>query len=198
MPKSQNIHRSALNIKREAGRKPHRFITGVEEKHCIACNRWKDIALDTFQPRKDAWDGLYAYCQDCRREEEKISRQKVRDAKRAVGISTYAGTWQQRNPKARSEYNTRTYREYRDKVIDAYGGGCCKCGFKDRRALHIDHVNGDGSIDRKKHGTALQMVRRIIKNHFPPEYQILCANCNCIKMFENKEFPGWKSFMTEG
>lgn len=196
MPKSRNIHRSALWIKREAGRKPHRVMEGREEKHCISCNSWK--ALTEFSVRKDAWDNLYAYCKPCRCILDRGSRQKLRDRLKAQGKTAYQGSWQQRNPEARSDYARRVYRTLRTEVIEAYGGCCCQCGFTDRRALHIDHVNGDGSQDRKKHRTALQMVRWIIRNHFPSGYQILCANCNCIKMFENKEFPGWKSFMTQG
>jgi len=49
----------------------------------------------------------------------------------------------------------------RQKVVDSLGGVCVRCGFSDIRALQIDHI----------------------KN----KYQLLCANCNWIKRYEDKE-----------
>lgn len=65
---------------------------------------------------------------------------------------------------------------------------CRICGFSDWRALQIDHVNGDGFIERKKYGGAItrkQQTKLIEEN--PQNYQILCCNCNWIKKYENKE-----------
>jgi len=63
---------------------------------------------------------------------------------------------------------------------------CMKCGFSDKRALQFDHINGGGNKDIK---TLTYYV-----NH-PEEarqkLQVLCANCNRIKVIENKEFA-WK------
>lgn len=77
-------------------------------------------------------------------------------------------------------------RKLRRKIIKGYGGKCVKCGFDDERALQIDHVYGGGTKERKSLSN-YQILLRIQKENFPSRYQILCANCNCIKRFENKE-----------
>ena len=78
-------------------------------------------------------------------------------------------------------------------VIDKYsnGTGCCvKCGFNDSRALQIDHINNDGAEERKKlFGSRLDAGIRFYyylkRNNFPEGYQVLCANCNIIKLREH-------------
>ena len=71
-------------------------------------------------------------------------------------------------------------------VVGLLGGICVKCGFKDIRALQIDHVDGGGSQARKTKGTNYSEIARDIKNG-SKKYQLLCANCNWIKRDENNE-----------
>lgn len=81
----------------------------------------------------------------------------------------------------------KTRNEQRMQIVAAYGGKCNQCGFDDYRALVIDHVNNNGNEERKsglKHPN--EFYRHIIKNNFPSDYQILCANCNTIKEFDRK------------
>lgn len=169
---------------------PHRFENGVEEKFCIVCEVWKQ--LPDFHTSKKASDGLYSYCKDCSRAADR-ARYRVRCTKGG-------SEWQRRREYFReyaesgrlSKVVAERYRRIRGRVIAAYGGKCCKCGFADPRALHVDHVNGDGGKERKGRSPA-GIMRRIVKEGFPPKYQLLCANCNTIKMYENREFPGWAS-----
>lgn len=76
------------------------------------------------------------------------------------------------------------------KAIEVLGGKCARCGFDDIRALQIDHVNGGGRKDHRERGQ-LTIYRGIIKAHAHGEnitdFQVLCANCNWIKRWENKE-----------
>jgi len=65
---------------------------------------------------------------------------------------------------------------------------CNKCGFSDLRALQIDHIFGGGVTHLKK--TNGRLYPWIIKNNFPVGFQVLCANCNWIKRFENNEVRG--------
>jgi len=84
-------------------------------------------------------------------------------------------------------YN-RHYQKLRENVIDVYGATCMICGFKDKRALQIDHINGGGSKQRKIMSPR-QLLFYLKRNNFPKEnYQILCANCNSIKKMKKKEF----------
>jgi hypothetical protein len=72
-------------------------------------------------------------------------------------------------------------RRVRDQILEAYGWACACCGEERYEFLEIDHVRGDGAAHRKKVGGALASLRDIIKQGFPPHYQVLCANCNRAK-----------------
>ena len=67
-------------------------------------------------------------------------------------------------------------------------GNCCKtCGFSDKRALAIDHIDGGGNQDRKvKGGNYYYAVLKELRDG-SNKYQLLCFNCNQIKKIENKE-----------
>ena len=69
------------------------------------------------------------------------------------------------------------------------GTQCVKCGFSNWRALQVDHTNGGGRRETIKNGTAIQRWK-VMKERFiatPEKYQLLCANCNWIKRYENNE-----------
>ena len=72
------------------------------------------------------------------------------------------------------------------RVVKALGGCCVKCGFTDSRALHIDHINSGGQRARSFGETWLDIHKEILGGH-TERFQLLCANCNCIKKYEAKE-----------
>lgn len=74
-------------------------------------------------------------------------------------------------------YKVEERRRLRVKVLKGYGGFCTCCLERDFRFLTIDHVNNDGHADR--YVDSAQFYRVILKENFPPRYQILCFNCNC-------------------
>jgi len=66
---------------------------------------------------------------------------------------------------------------------------CVKCGYsEDYRVLQIDHVRSNGTEDRKKmaHSWSYLFWKKALIER-PSDYQILCANCNWIKRYENNE-----------
>lgn len=73
---------------------------------------------------------------------------------------------------------------------------CQSCGYdKDWRCLQIDHIHGGGKHDTRTSSavTNLWALRNWVGTY--PDaakamYQVLCANCNWIKRFENGEHPG--------
>jgi len=71
--------------------------------------------------------------------------------------------------------------------MDLLGNKCQKCGFNDERALQFDHINGGGVKEKKSMTT--NYYKHIINSILNKEkkFQLLCANCNWIKRFENKE-----------
>jgi hypothetical protein len=67
---------------------------------------------------------------------------------------------------------------------------CIKCACSDKRALTFDHINGKGGqTNLKMFGTRSTRYEYYIKHpdEFRREFQVLCANCNIIKKFENGE-----------
>ena len=78
----------------------------------------------------------------------------------------------------------------RRKVIDFYSKGsmsCECCGESIYEFLTIDHINNDGTKERKvAGGGGHHNYRTIIKKGFPKGYRVLCYNCNCARA-KNKE-----------
>ena len=68
-------------------------------------------------------------------------------------------------------------------IINYYSKGknCCDCcGETTKEFLTLDHINNDGTQERRKlNGGGHHNYRFIIKNNFPPGYRIMCYNCNC-------------------
>ena len=84
----------------------------------------------------------------------------------------------------REKYNasSRRYNQrLRDECFAGYGNKCACCGESNMGFLTLDHVNRDGSEQRRSLGyhSNLQTYRLAIELGFPDEYQLLCFNCNC-------------------
>lgn len=80
-------------------------------------------------------------------------------------------------------------RNIKEMVLTHYGNGhciCVRCGFDDIRALSIDHIDNNGSEERKRTGVrgGLDLYRKLRDAGFPEGYQTLCYNCNIIKHME--------------
>ena len=125
--------------------------------------------------------GLCCVCYDRKRdhttENRRLSQQKYR----------------LNNREKIKENNRKHHLKKRNELFDLLGNKCCKCGFSDKRALQIDHINGGGRSERIKYNTKdfHRIVLRSLKNN-ENKYQLLCANCNWIKRYENKEWGGGK------
>lgn len=79
-------------------------------------------------------------------------------------------------------------RDSRVRVLQYYSAPipfCACCGEKEVKFLSIDHIEGGGTSHRKhlgkSEGKKGNIVLWIIRNNFPPGFQILCHNCNCAK-----------------
>lgn len=73
----------------------------------------------------------------------------------------------------------------RRKLLDELGGKCVRCGFDDWRALQVDHINGNGRHDRHNRGNTRLHVQVVAAS--PDQFQLLCANCNWVKRYEQNE-----------
>jgi hypothetical protein len=83
-----------------------------------------------------------------------------------------------------TEYNHRL----RAAALDFLGNRCVQCGFTDARALQIDHIHGGGARERREGKSPRDIYRKVLAGE--PGYQLLCANCNWIKRYENEEHGG--------
>jgi cytochrome c1 len=77
------------------------------------------------------------------------------------------------------------------------GDRCCRCDYRDLRAIQFDHIAGDGWRLRKngpkgKYTVGWNYGKAIIAAYnngtLKEKYQLLCANCNQIKRREKGEF----------
>ena len=80
-------------------------------------------------------------------------------------------------------------RSFRPRLLQLLGDKCVKCGFSDVRALQIDHIGGGGLKELKVFKNNTAMYRFYLDHPIQAKrrLQILCANCNAIKKYENKE-----------
>lgn len=81
--------------------------------------------------------------------------------------------------------------------MESLGGVYCRnCGYDaDVRALTVDHINGGGQAEfRVFKMNLVKLLKAIIglpDIERQKRYQVLCANCNRIKQFDQAEFgPG--------
>lgn len=83
-------------------------------------------------------------------------------------------------------------------IVRHYSNGTFACAnpynqhkepYRDIRALTIDHLAGNGAEQKRELGKfGNPFYGWIIRNNFPPGFQVLCANCQFIKRVVNKEW----------
>lgn len=87
----------------------------------------------------------------------------------------------------RSRLEMDRYRKDRLLVFDHYGWKCRCCGFEDERYLELDHINGDGYVERTSGGYRMSRQYTRVARQFrrtgqwPEDRQVLCAWCNSQK-----------------
>ena len=84
------------------------------------------------------------------------------------------------------EYHRRKIDSLKTRVYHKLGDKCIRCGFSDKRALQIDHVNGGGNKEHAEVKNAASFLKKVLADE-SGTYQILCANCNWIKRHERYE-----------
>jgi hypothetical protein len=98
----------------------------------------------------------------------------------------YKLAWKKRHP----EYPILAWQRQKERVFAMYGQVCARCGFPDKRALQLDHVQDDGHKHRRtrRDGRRTTDCRRAwtdaSRSYQPDKFQILCSNCNWIKRAE--------------
>ena len=141
------------------------------EKHKEHCRRYRE----THREQLREWDRQY------RNTPERQAYQR----ERYLDVRNDPQKWTEKL--AQDRIRSRKAREQKRRaIIEMLGGKCAICGFSDWRALQIDHVNGWGNRERKSAKSMDNYYAQIVEcNGWG--YQMLCANCNQIKRYENGE-----------
>ncbi len=92
--------------------------------------------------------------------------------------------WNQEHTKKMKQLWADRWKVLKTEVLTHYSGvsppACTACGESQLPCLSIDHINNDGYKEgRARSGTRLYL--RLKKEEYPPNFQVLCANCQCIK-----------------
>jgi len=94
-------------------------------------------------------------------------------------------------PKGTIEYTlytrgvVRDYEQYyRALVIGKYGGKCVCCNITGLPFLTMDHI--DPTTKKSTPKNCYKFYRWLMKNGYPPEFQVLCWNCNVAKARSKK------------
>lgn len=90
--------------------------------------------------------------------------------------------WKQPTNEERKDY----WQKIKKEVMDAYGAYCACCGVTGLPFLTIDHINGNGNKHRletfgSSYGVTRSFYLWLRRNNYPPEFQVLCWNCNLAK-----------------
>jgi hypothetical protein len=151
-----------------------------------------DQRLEVIQRRKE-WQKKYREKnKDNRKEYYKKNRKsilkkyRVYDKKRMATKEwkDYHKKYYENNKEYFKEYMAGVHIEEKRKVFEHYGNKCVLCGQDNKDFLTIDHINGGGNEHRKEVGSNIYYW--LVKNDFPEGFRVLCYNCNCIAIKNNK------------
>ena len=90
-------------------------------------------------------------------------------------------------PEKYATHSRESKRKLKEQLFNMYGHKCILCGFDDKRTLTLDHINNNGSEERKQLGER-GVYRRARDNYLPSEYRILCMNCQFIERYKNGKY----------
>lgn len=146
---------------------------------CDSCDVEK--SLDQFR-KTQRWHRRV--CIDCERGKgrqywkdtvySKTTTEDGRQRRKEISQRYWKNNGARRNAEARARHKT-----LRTQLLELYGGHCTCCGEATFEFLAIDHVNGNGSEDRRRFKKSTDFVRKLLSYGEPrPEYRLLCHNCN--------------------
>ena len=165
-----------LGGKPEGGLGTHDRLT--ELVRCTKCGEKKSRDSFADDPRKK--NGLTSWCCLCRDNRKK--------------------QWDRDHPELVDAARKRHRAKLKAQVYAKFGNRCnnpeCSTpgGCTDVRCLQIDHVHNDGHKERRPNGSRPRYrILREALNDTEGRFQLLCANCNTIKAWENRCRPDPKT-----
>jgi len=120
-------------------------------------------------------------------------KKSIKDGKNYYQSNKSCRIWHhnywQKNKLRLSEYYLTQRKELKKLVLTHYGKGKLKCSICSEKrvdCLSIDHINGNGTRQRKEiGGSGYHIYRWLEKNDFPEGYRTLCMNCQFIEGIKN-------------
>jgi hypothetical protein len=104
--------------------------------------------------------------------------------------TTYCGYHREKDRIRGRKISKQVIVRLKTECLEHYGKECQCCGVDIFQFLTIDHIYGDGNIQRKKlfgyNISGVHMYRWLKKNNFPDGYRILCMNCNWATRYGGK------------
>ncbi len=131
------------------------------------CKKCGPRAVSEFYVAKDPCSkgGIRFFCKKCTSE---------RDDKRRIDLG-----------QTRLDYLKDYRARVRGLVLSHYSSGkneCASCRESCQAFLCVDHINDDGYLKQGKTGRAgSSLYGQLMKDGFPPGFQVLCHNCNYLK-----------------
>ncbi len=146
------------------------------------CGQLKSLDCFRYIPSKKS---IYYICNECVTLKHKEYYLKNRDKLIAANK-----TQRLKDPaKAKLDMSLsakRRYQRMKEIVFDRLGRECECCKESNVAFLCVDHVNNNGSTHRKEiRNISFGIYNWLIKNDFPPGFQVLCHNCNFSKGVNN-------------
>lgn len=160
-------------------------------KHCAYCN--KDLPETAFSKSSKYPSGRRYTCKKCEYAQWR-KWHSMHKEERTSYMRSYNDAYRQKHYDDLCERKVCENQIKRLRLLQLISGVpepfCARCGFKDLRALQIDHINGGGKREITRFRDLQQyysFLNKMELEELRKKYQILCANCNWIKTSENRE-----------
>ncbi len=166
-------------------------ITPISDTKTTPTQSQEDRLLNTSRLNWVLWHTDPDY-----RERQSQANKKWREAHPSE-MKAHSTKWRKEHPDERKAIMKRYYLKHRAaherwhaklklEVLYHYSNGtmkCASCGYTNPDALTIDHVKGGGGKHRREiHRSGSSFYVWLRHNGYPAGYQVLCANCQMIKM----------------
>jgi hypothetical protein len=168
--------------------------TAARQKYCIDCGKINVKNYYTINNKE--------YYQTHRVEHDEVTKQWNKDhpeyyknyyEENKEKIIKRNGDYQKENLEQTQTNHRTSHHKKRMLAFNLLGGQCInpygqhKEPYTDLRCLQIDHIHGGGREHFRKRST-YGIIADVIKDiDRKSKYQLMCANCNWIKRFENNE-----------
>ena len=131
--------------------------------------------------RKKEHDKVYRKSYYAENKDRLVSRSLIRTKK-----------WRGEHFLEARQYDIQRILGTKQKVMDKYGGKCRFCTAKDIACLTIDHINDDGSEERRNGGGyGIRFYRNLLKIPIRDDLQCLCINCQWRKRAYGPDPSKW-------